>query len=35
MSALPQVQEARFEPMAPAWLDAVVQVEQTAYAHPW
>ncbi|MDB5896397.1 MAG: ribosomal-protein-alanine N-acetyltransferase [Rhodoferax sp.] len=35
MSALPQVQEARFEPMAPAWLDAVVRVEQTAYAHPW
>ncbi|APW40217.1 ribosomal-protein-alanine N-acetyltransferase [Rhodoferax koreense] len=35
MSALPQVQEASFEPMEPSWLDAVVRVEQTAYAHPW
>ena len=35
MSALPQVQEAGFEPMASGWLDAVVQVEQTAYEHPW
>lgn len=35
MSALPQVQEASFEPMLPPWLDAVVVVEQTAYAHPW
>ena len=35
VSALPQVQEAGFEPMAGAWLDVVVQVEQTAYEHPW
>jgi ribosomal-protein-alanine N-acetyltransferase len=35
MSALPQVREARFEPMAAAWLDAVVTVEHAAYAHPW
>lgn len=35
MSALPQVQEASFEPMSPPWLEAVVRVEQNAYAHPW
>jgi ribosomal-protein-alanine N-acetyltransferase len=35
VSALPQVQEAGFEPMAGAWLDIAVQVEQTAYEHPW
>lgn len=27
--------EAQFEEMTPAWLDTVVQVEQSAYAHPW
>ncbi len=27
--------EAQFEAMTPAWLDAVVQVEKTAYDHPW
>ncbi len=27
--------EAQFEGMTAAWLDAVVQVEQSAYAHPW
>ena len=27
--------EARFEPMTPAWLAAVVLVEQSAYAQPW
>ena len=35
MSALPQVQEASFEPMSPSWLDAVVRVELEAYEHPW
>lgn len=27
--------EARFEPMVAAWLDAVEQIEQNVYAHPW
>ena len=27
--------EAHFEPLTPAWLDAVLAVEQSAYAHPW
>lgn len=27
--------EAQFEAMTPAWLDAVVQMEQSAYDHPW
>lgn len=27
--------EVRFEPMTEAWLDAVVALEQRAYAHPW
>lgn len=27
--------EAQFEAMTPAWLDAVVRVEQNAYEHPW
>jgi ribosomal-protein-alanine N-acetyltransferase len=27
--------EARFEPMQAQHLDAVIAVEQTAYAHPW
>jgi ribosomal-protein-alanine N-acetyltransferase len=35
MSALPQALEVRFEPLTPASLDAVLSVEQRAYAHPW
>ncbi len=35
MSALPAPLEAHFEALAPAHLDAVLQVEQRAYAHPW
>jgi [ribosomal protein S18]-alanine N-acetyltransferase len=38
MSAFFQPQpapEARFEAMTPAWLDAVVQVENSAYDYPW
>ncbi|MGD9773923.1 ribosomal protein S18-alanine N-acetyltransferase [Diaphorobacter sp.] len=38
MSALPQPPtaiEAGFEPMAPAQLDAVLAIEQSAYTHPW
>jgi ribosomal-protein-alanine N-acetyltransferase len=27
--------EARFEAMTPAWLPAVLRVEQSAYPHPW
>lgn len=27
--------EAQFERMTPAWLEAVVRVELSAYAHPW
>jgi ribosomal-protein-alanine N-acetyltransferase len=27
--------EARFEPLAEQHLDAVLQIEQQAYAHPW
>ena len=27
--------EAQFQAMTPAWLDSVVRVEQSAYAHPW
>ncbi|MES2363566.1 MAG: ribosomal protein S18-alanine N-acetyltransferase [Pseudomonadota bacterium] len=27
--------EAQFEAMTPAWLEAVVRVEQNAYDHPW
>ena len=27
--------EARFEPMAPERLDAVLAIEQAAYSHPW
>lgn len=27
--------EAQFEALTPAWLDAVVRVENSAYAHPW
>jgi ribosomal-protein-alanine N-acetyltransferase len=35
MNALLQTMEARFEPMTEAALDAVMVVEQAAYAHPW
>jgi ribosomal-protein-alanine N-acetyltransferase len=35
MSALPKPAEARFEPLTLQRLDAVLQVEQQAYAHPW
>jgi ribosomal-protein-alanine N-acetyltransferase len=35
VSALPQPLEARFEPLTPAHLEAVLNVEQQAYAHPW
>ncbi len=37
LQPLPPLQplEARFEAMTPAWLDAVVRVEDSAYDHPW
>ena len=35
MSAVLQPVEVRFEAMGTANLDAVLQVEQQAYAHPW
>jgi len=35
MSAVPQPVEARFEPLTPAQLDAVLAIEQVAYAQPW
>jgi len=35
VSALLKVVEARFEPLAEQHLDAVLRVEQQAYAHPW
>lgn len=35
MSAVPQTFEAQLETMTEAWFDAVVQVEQTTYEHPW
>ena len=35
MNAVLQTIEARFEPLTAARLDAVVAVEQAAYAHPW
>ncbi|MEO8120219.1 MAG: ribosomal-protein-alanine N-acetyltransferase, partial [Rhodoferax sp.] len=35
MSALPKPAEVRFEPLTLQRLDAVLQVEQQAYAHPW
>lgn len=35
MSAVLQPVEARFEPLTPERLDAVLAVEQTAYTHPW
>ena len=35
MSAVLKAVEARFEPLAAQHLDAVLQMEQQAYAHPW
>ncbi|MFT3812715.1 MAG: ribosomal protein S18-alanine N-acetyltransferase [Acidovorax sp.] len=35
MSALPSPIEARFEPLTLARLEAVLNVEQQAYSHPW
>ncbi len=35
MSAVLKPVEARFEPMSPEQLDAVLQVEAAAYPHPW
>lgn len=35
MNALLQPAEAQFEAMTPAWLPAVLQIEQSAYEHPW
>ena len=30
-----QAIEAQFQPMTPAWLDAVLRIELGAYEHPW
>ncbi len=35
MSAVLKTIEARFEPLTDAWLDEVLRVELSAYAHPW
>ncbi len=35
MSAVVQATEVRFEALTPAGLEAVLLVEQQAYAHPW
>lgn len=35
MNAVLQLVEARFEPLTAERLDAVLEVEQSAYAHPW
>ncbi len=35
MNALLHPLEAQFEAMTPAWLPAVLRVEQSAYAQPW
>jgi ribosomal-protein-alanine N-acetyltransferase len=35
MSAVLQSPQAGFEPLLPHRLDQVVQIEQSAYAHPW
>ena len=35
MSAVSQPFEARFEPLTAGQFDAVLRVEQQAYAHPW
>jgi ribosomal-protein-alanine N-acetyltransferase len=34
-AAPPAAAEAVFEPLTPARLDALLRVEQSAYAHPW
>jgi ribosomal-protein-alanine N-acetyltransferase len=35
MNAVLQPAEARFEAMTASWFDAVLRVENSAYAHPW
>ncbi|MDP3309353.1 MAG: ribosomal protein S18-alanine N-acetyltransferase [Polaromonas sp.] len=35
MNAVLQPSEARFEPMAASWFEAVLRVENSAYDHPW
>lgn len=35
MNAFLQPVEAQFEAMTPAWLPAVLGIEQSAYEHPW
>jgi len=35
VNAVLKIAEARFEPLTPERLDAVLRVEQQAYAHPW
>jgi ribosomal-protein-alanine N-acetyltransferase len=35
VSAVAKTVEVRFEPLTPEQLDAVLRVEQQAYAHPW
>ncbi|WP_394790492.1 ribosomal protein S18-alanine N-acetyltransferase [Rhodoferax sp.] len=38
MSAMlqaPDTAEVRFEALTPLWLDEIVRIELTAYAHPW
>ncbi|MFS2033223.1 ribosomal protein S18-alanine N-acetyltransferase [Polaromonas sp. CT11-55] len=35
MNAILKPLEAQFEAMTPAWLDAVLRVEQSAYSQPW
>ncbi len=35
MSAVAKPLEAEFEAMTPDWLEAVVRIEHSAYAHPW
>ncbi|HEY5580290.1 MAG TPA: ribosomal protein S18-alanine N-acetyltransferase [Rhodoferax sp.] len=35
MNAVPKSVEVRFEPLTPEQLDALLRVEQQAYAHPW
>ncbi|MEY4884112.1 MAG: hypothetical protein RIS34_1966 [Pseudomonadota bacterium] len=35
MNAILKPVEARFEPLQPHWLEAVLHIEQQVYAHPW
>ena len=35
MNAVAKPLEAQFEAMTPDWLEAVVRIEHSAYAHPW